>query len=196
MAFSLQMVNHPATLLHLACTGRVHDDDHSNIIFVDFAGSRIPQVCFIFNWPTFTGWVFSKGSSYTSFWDWTRTQPLLVGNIRGGTKSWILKPQVNFNVTPIYKNWGKRIFEFGVRLNPPPWPSNFENHHYRVKNQSCRKLYIWVSKPIRRKIQNQWKKLELNRAHQLREKSKKPPENTFLKKSDISGGFLDFSLYW
>ena len=115
---------------------------------------------------------------------------------RGGTKSWILKPQVNFNVTPIYKNWGKRIFEFGVRLNPPPWPSNFENHHYRVKNQSCRKLYRWVSKPIRRKIQNQWKKLELNRAHQLREKSKKPPENTVLKKSDILGGFLDFSLNW
>ena len=99
--------------------------------------------------------------------------------IRGGTKSWILKPQVNFNVTPIYKNWGKRIFEFGVRLNPPHWPSNFENHHYRVKNQSCCKLYIWVSKPIRRKIQNQWKKLELNRAYQLREESKKPPENTF-----------------
>ena len=114
----------------------------------------------------------------------------------GGTKSWILKHQVNFNVTPIYKDWGKRIFEFGVRLNPPHWPSNFENHHYRVKNQSCRKLYRWVSKPIRRKIQNQWKKLELNRAHQLREKSKKPPENTFFKKSEILGGFLDFSLNW
>ena len=34
----------------------------------------------------------------------------------------------------------------------------FENPHYKVKNQSCRKLYIWVSKPISRKIQNQWKK--------------------------------------
>ena len=53
---------------------------------------------------------------------------------------------------------------------------DFENHYVRVKNQSCRKLYIWVSKPIRRKIQNQRKKLELNRAYQLREKSKKPPE--------------------
>ena len=53
---------------------------------------------------------------------------------------------------------------------------HFENHYVRVKNQSCRKLYIWVSKPIRRKIQNQRKKLELNRAYQLGEKSKKPPE--------------------
>ena len=57
-----------------------------------------------------------------------------------------------------------------------------ENPHYGVKNQSCRKLYIWVSKPIRRKIQNQWKKLELNRAYQLREKSKKNTrEVTFWK---------------
>ena len=40
----------------------------------------------------------------------------------------------------------------------PPGVWKFENPHYRVKNQSCRKLYIWVSKPIRRKIQNQWKK--------------------------------------
>ena len=38
------------------------------------------------------------------------------------------------------------------------------------------------------------KKLELNRAYQLREKSKKPPKNTVFQKSDISGGFLDFSL--
>ena len=75
-------------------------------------------------------------------------------------------------------------------------PQHFENHYVRVKNQSCRKLYIWVSKPIRRKIQNQRKKLELNRAYQLREKSKKPPENTVFQKSDISGGFLDFSLNW
>ena len=73
---------------------------------------------------------------------------------------------------------------------------NLKNHYIRVKNQSCRKLYIWVSKPIRRKIQNQWKKLELNRAYQLREKSKKPSENTVFQKSDISGGFLDFSLNW
>ena len=71
-----------------------------------------------------------------------------------------------------------------------------ENPHYGVKNQSCRKLHIWVSKPIRRKIQNQWKKLELNRAYQLREKSKKPPENTVFERSDILGGFLNFSLNW
>ena len=53
-----------------------------------------------------------------------------------------------------------------------------------------------VSNTIRRKIQNQWKKLELNRAYQLREKSKKTPENTVFQKSDISGGFLDFSRNW
>ena len=79
---------------------------------------------------------------------------------------------------------------------PPSRLLKFDNPYCRVKNQSCRKLYIWVSKPIRRKIQNQWKKLELNRAYQLREKSKKPPENTVFQKSDISGGFLDFSLNW
>ena len=40
------------------------------------------------------------------------------------------------------------------------------------------------------------KKLELNRGYQLREKSKKPSENTVFQKSDISGGFWDFSLNW
>ena len=42
------------------------------------------------------------------------------------------------------------MFGFTKRKNSDP--------HYRVKNESCRKLYIWVSKPIRRKRQNQWKK--------------------------------------
>ena len=73
---------------------------------------------------------------------------------------------------------------------------DFENHYIRVKNQNWPILYIWVSKPIRRKIQNQLKKLELNRACQLREKSRKPSKNTVFQKSDISGGFLDFSLNW
>ena len=36
------------------------------------------------------------------------------------------------------------------------------------------------------------KKLELNRAYQLREKSKKPPENTVFKKNDITGVFFGF----
>ena len=35
-----------------------------------------------------------------------------------------------------------------------------------------------------------------HRAYQLREKSKKQPENTVFKKSDIYGGFLDLSLNW
>ena len=88
--------------------------------------------------------------------------------------------------------------ESGLLLQnwPSAWPQKFETTHYGVKNQNCRKLYIWVSKPIRRKIQNQWKKLELNRAYQLREKSKKQSENTVFQKSDISGGFWDFSLNW
>ena len=36
------------------------------------------------------------------------------------------------------------------------------------------------------------KKLELNWTYQLREKSKKPHENTVFLKSDISGGFFGF----
>ena len=51
-------------------------------------------------------------------------------------------------------------------------------------------------KTYQEKNTNQWKKLELNRAYQLREKSKKPPKNSIFKKSDISGGILDFSLKW
>ena len=42
--------------------------------------------------------------------------------------------QVNSSATPIYKNRGERIFEFGDRLDPPHRPSKFENHHVRVKN--------------------------------------------------------------
>ena len=47
------------------------------------------------------------------------------GNSRGGNQIWMLKPQVNFNVIPIYKSREKRIFEFGDRLHPPHWPSRF-----------------------------------------------------------------------
>ena len=71
------------------------------------------------------------------------------------------------------------IFSFLPKsaFDPPYMGSeDFENYYVRVKNQSCRKLYIWVSKPIRRKKQNQRKKLELNRTYQSREKSQKPPE--------------------
>ena len=81
--------------------------------------------------------------------------------IRGGEPNGKIQlfndPQVNSIVIPIYKNGGKRIFEFGDRLNPPHCTPKFENPHYRVKKKSCRKPYIWVSKPIRRKIQEQWK---------------------------------------
>ena len=72
--------------------------------------------------------------------------------------TWLSNVQVNSIVIQIYKNRGKRIFEFGDRLDPPRWPPKFKNFHYWVKFQNCRKLYIWVSKLIRRKIQNQRKK--------------------------------------
>ena len=38
---------------------------------------------------------------------------------RGGNQIWMLKPQVNSIVISIYKTRENRIFEFGVRLNPP-----------------------------------------------------------------------------
>ena len=44
-----------------------------------------------------------------------------------------------------------------------------------------------------RRALSQRKKLELNQTYQLREKSKKPPERTGFQKTDLSGGFLDFS---
>ena len=50
--------------------------------------------------------------------------------------------------------------------------------------------------PYQEKNTKPMKKLELNRAYQLREKSKKPSENTVFQKSDISGGFLDIFLNW
>ena len=62
---------------------------------------------------------------------WRRTQ----FSGRGGNQMWMLLPQVNFDVILIYKNGGKRIFEFGGRLNPPHWPPKFENPHYRAKKK-------------------------------------------------------------
>ena len=115
---------------------------------------------------------------------------------RGGTKSWIWKTQVNSIVIPIYKNREKRIFEFGVRLDPPHWPSKFENHHVRVKFQNCRRPIEWPIKTCARRALSLWERFQLNRTYQLGEKSKKPPENTVFQKSSISGGFLDFSPNW
>ena len=52
-----------------------------------------------------------------------REQPARQYIIRGGDlqdKSQLFDgSQVNSNVTPIYKDREKRIFEFGVRLDPP-----------------------------------------------------------------------------
>ena len=43
--------------------------------------------------------------------------------------------------------------------------------HCRVKNQYCRKPKCDLSKPIRRKIEIQWKKNQLNPTYLVREKS-------------------------
>ena len=102
---------------------------------------------------------------------------------------------MNFNVTPIYKNREKRIFVFCVHLDPPHWPSNFENHHYRVKNQNCRRPLEWPIKTSAREALGQWKKLELNRTYQFGEKSQKPSKNTLIYIVVFSGGFWDFSTF-
>ena len=104
--------------------------------------------------------------------------------------------QVNSIVTPIYQNREKRIFEFEVRLDPPHSPSKFENHHVRVKNQKCRRPIELPIKTCARRALSLWERFQLNRTYQLREKSKKTPENTVFQKSSISGGFLDFSPNW
>ena len=46
-----------------------------------------------------------------------------------------------------------------ANLGPHPAILLFWFPHYRAKNKSCRKLYIWVSNTISRKIQEQWKKI-------------------------------------
>ena len=60
---------------------------------------------------------------------------------RGGNQIWMLKPQVNFNVIPIYKNREKRIFEFGDRLNPPHWPPIFEKSLYKGQKSKLSQTY-------------------------------------------------------
>ena len=45
--------------------------------------------------------------------------PILGGGEPNGKFQLFNDPQVNSIVIPIYKNGGKRIFEFGDRLNPP-----------------------------------------------------------------------------
>ena len=113
------------------------------------------------------------------------------------TKSWWIDSAIAKFIAFGHTFAMKIIFSPQKRFSSPwvfVWKP--ENPHYGVKNKSCRKLHIWVSKPIRRKIQNQWKKLELNRAYQLREKSKKTPEMSLFWKTVFSGGFLDFSLNW
>ena len=54
--------------------------------------------------------------------------------------------------------------------------SKYGFSHCRVKNQSRRRIKCDISKPISRKIQDQWKKNWLNPTNLVREKSQKPSE--------------------
>ena len=61
-------------------------------------------------------------------------------------------------------------------------PQYLKNHYIRVKSQSCRRPMVWPIKTCARKALSQPKKNRINRTYQLREKSKKLPENsTFLE---------------
>ena len=94
---------------------------------------------------------------------------------------------MEFTVTIDENHGRKKIFWKFHLFNPPPGVWKFENPHCRVKNQSCRKLYIWVSKPIRRKIQNQRKKTRAQSDLPVKRKIPKTtrmnlvPENRFLR---------------
>ena len=57
-----------------------------------------------------------------------------------------------------YKTFDQKHYTVFVKKDPQPAKLLFGFPHYRAQKKSCRKLYIWVSKPIRGKIQEQWKK--------------------------------------
>ena len=143
-------------------------------------------------------WFYCTPFEFCCIW-WFDILFLMLYTVGWGlkTKSWWIDSAIAKFIAFGHTFAMKIIFSPQKRFSSPwvfVWKP--ENPHYGVKKKSCRKLHIWVSKPIRRKIQNQWKKLELNRAYQLREKSKKPPKNSVFQKSDISGVILDFSLKW
>ena len=75
---------------------------------------------------------------------------------------------------------------------PRARPPKFENPHYRVKIQNCRRPMVWPIKTCARRALSQRKKLELNRTYQLREKSEKPPERTGFLKTGSFGWFFGF----
>ena len=99
-------------------------------------------------------WVTSSHSLYRVYIIWTIS--------RGGDLQDKIQlfdgSQVNSIVTPIYKDREKRIFEFGVRLDPPHWPSKFENHHVRVKFQNCRRPIEWPIKTCARRALSLWER--------------------------------------
>ena len=58
-----------------------------------------------------------------------------------------------------YKTSHLKVLEFLRRKKPPTnRPNYFFDFPIIGPKKNCRKLYIWVSNPIRRKIQEQWKK--------------------------------------
>ena len=86
----------------------------------------------------------------------------------------------------------KTLYSFRENL-----PSNRPNYFFDFpiigpKIKIVVNLCIWVSKSIRRKIQTQWKKNELNPAYHWGEKSQKTSENIIFQESVIFGWFLRF----
>ena len=133
-------------------------------------------------------WIFSTfGDFFGNWWffweikknigEWLREAPLNFstgsnGQFRAGPRNekWSNWQNTSDPAGSAHKKARRKKFgPWKVDFNEGDCSWKSENPHYGVKNQSCRKLYIWVSKPIRIKIQIQWKKLELNPAHQLKD---------------------------
>ena len=57
-----------------------------------------------------------------------------------------------------YKTSHLKVLEFSRKKDPQPDKLLFGFPDYRAKIKSCRKLYVWVSNTIKRKMQEQWKK--------------------------------------
>ena len=107
------------------------------------------------------------------------TGALIVGGGTIGTKTDFLKVFKWILLSFQYIRTGKNEFlNLVTVLTLHTDPQYLKNHYIRVKNQSCRRPMVWPIKTCARKALSQPKKNWLNRTYQLREKSKKLPENT------------------
>ena len=89
----------------------------------------------------------------------------------------------------------KRPYTFYENLVPFRPNYFFWFPHYRAKNKSCRKLYIWVSKP-REKYKSNGKRIRSIRHTSEEKNPKNHPKIPYFMKMVLSDGFLDFSLHW